>query len=291
MRPETFSLRLVFVSLILGNIYIYIYIQAEDKGGAFKNRVSVEFVLTSQPMEIGNSWPWLIVIHIHKYRYRQSNFRVMQNISLCFVLGNYVGVVQKGRTSGIRPCHCKLPLLQRRQVDYGTASRRLLFLSMEEENTKDSTAAQDVSKYTSKSKQKVESGSVPSQDSTEDSKSSSGSTRKKPTTKRKRKSKKQEPLPSNEEVTVPISRKPNPASGASDYWIDPKDVVVEQEKKTHAASSKTDLSNDMKTKLKTEIVSPYRQNWILLLIAAVVLLTLAYRFLPANQIFDRIPDL
>ncbi|EME31235.1 uncharacterized protein Gasu_14770 [Galdieria sulphuraria] len=218
----------------------------------------------------------------------------MQTLCLSFVVASFNvskrdGVAVKRGGVGTCPCRSTFLTFRRRKklVCYGTTGRLLLSLCMKEENAKH-TESQNISNTPlSGSEENADNQSLSTQGSGGEEKKSN--TKKKSTTRRKRKSKKQEQLPESEVVTVPIARKPNPSSGA-DYWIDPKDVVA-QEKRAPVSSSQTEISKDMKDKLKTEVVSPYRQNWILLLIAAVVLLTLAYRFLPAEQIFDHIPDL
>ncbi|GJQ08512.1 hypothetical protein GpartN1_g303.t1 [Galdieria partita] len=217
----------------------------------------------------------------------------MQVVCLGFVSANLKvsqrdRVADQRRRRGAKICPCRprfLGFRKRQQlIDYGTTGHLLLLVSMQEETSESQSIP---NKATSASEEKKDSQSISSRGSADVGKK--GSSKKKSTTKRRRMRKKQEQLPDTEVVTVPISRKPNPPSGA-DYWMDPKDVVVAQDKK-QVPSPPTDLSSDMKGKLKTEIVSPYRQNWILFLIGAVVLLTLAYRFLPADQIFDHIPDL
>lgn len=218
----------------------------------------------------------------------------MQDVFLCFVCGNLFKIQQRGKLAetqqGFWKALCRFQVCtysrRKRPIAYRSSSRLSVSLSLKEDNANNSEVKDDSASFSSKSERKVDSEPV---SSSYDTGAKNGNPKRKRTSKKKQKNKKEEPEIDGKVVTVPIARKPNPSTGI-DYWIDPKDVV-EQGKKTQVSSSKTDISSNMKDKLKTEIVSPYRQNWILLLIAAAVLLTLAYRFLPTEEIFDHIPDL
>lgn len=76
--------------------------------------------------------------------------------------------------------------------------------------------------------------------------------------------------------SVPVVRsKPSPESG-EDYWIDAEQQQSEetraQEKQEKKKKEVKQIDNELKERLKKEVVSPYTQNWILRVTIFVVLL-------------------
>jgi len=79
---------------------------------------------------------------------------------------------------------------------------------------------------------------------------------------------------------------------SEDTWMDVKDIVrVEEERKRAAAGPVKEIQPELKEKLKDEVVSPYKQNWILVAILVVLALALVYNILPSDAPVIPIPDL
>lgn len=70
--------------------------------------------------------------------------------------------------------------------------------------------------------------------------------------------------------SVPVVRPSSSPESGEDYWIDVRQE--EKSKQQRTAREKPQLDEDLKDRLKKEVVSPYTQNWILRVTALVVVL-------------------
>jgi len=92
--------------------------------------------------------------------------------------------------------------------------------------------------------------------------------------------------------SVPLFKKPVDPRSGEDYWLDPSaissaaDGAMQKKKK-----NRRPVDRAMQAKLRQEVVNPYKQNWILYAIGAVLVLALLSQIFPQNQPIIRIPDL
>ena len=64
-----------------------------------------------------------------------------------------------------------------------------------------------------------------------------------------------------------------------DFWIDPEDIKREKERKQAIANRKAAESEMPQSKLRSEIVAPYKQNWIgIISVLFIVLATIVKNF-------------
>ncbi|PXF43178.1 hypothetical protein BWQ96_07122 [Gracilariopsis chorda] len=96
----------------------------------------------------------------------------------------------------------------------------------------------------------------------------------KPLRRRQRRRNEPDPLEWDKLESVPLVRSDASPESGEDYWVDPT-VTLSDADPGKVRAKKKSIEPALKRKLKSEVVSPYSDNWILRAVVVVALLVLA----------------
>lgn len=95
----------------------------------------------------------------------------------------------------------------------------------------------------------------------------------KPMRRRVRKREVDDPIDWDSLPSVPLVRSDAPPESGEDYWMDINEAAtVDEVKNAKPSAEKSPIDENLRNRLKEEVVSPYTQNWILRIAIVVFIL-------------------